>query len=48
VHTLSKLILQGVLASEIGKTFALEQFGLAVAAAEQPARGGKILLAIGS
>jgi NADPH2:quinone reductase len=46
VRTVSGLIREGVLASEIGDSFPLEEVVAAVQAAETPGRGGKILLNI--
>ncbi|MDA0810342.1 MAG: zinc-dependent alcohol dehydrogenase family protein [Planctomycetota bacterium] len=46
VRTVSGLIREGVLASEIGESFQLEDIGSAVRAAETSGRGGKILLNI--
>lgn len=46
VRTVGKLIRSGVLASEVGQVFPLEQVGEAVRAAERTARGGKVLLTI--
>lgn len=48
VRTVSGLIREGVLASEIGSSFSLEEIVSAVQAAEVPGRGGKILLNIGT
>lgn len=47
-RTLTSLIQRGVLASEIGQTFSLDQVQAAVRAAEQPGHGGKVLLRIGN
>ncbi len=47
VRTLTRLILDGVLASEVGRTFALTDIAEAVRTAEKVARGGKVLLKIG-
>jgi len=44
---LSQLIRAGVLRSEVGATFPLEQFQTAVRQAAQPGRQGKVLLRIG-
>jgi NADPH:quinone reductase-like Zn-dependent oxidoreductase len=41
------LLKQGILTSEVGATFALEDIHAAVRAAEQPGRTGKVLLQIG-
>ena len=46
VRTVSRLIREGVLASEIGDSFSLEEITAAVQAAEKPGRGGKVLLKI--
>ncbi len=46
VRTVSGLIREGVLASEIGKSFPLNEVVSAVQAAEAPGRGGKVLLNI--
>jgi NADPH:quinone reductase-like Zn-dependent oxidoreductase len=43
IRTISNLMLEGVLVSEVGETFSLEQFEAAVQSAEKPARGGKTL-----
>jgi NADPH:quinone reductase len=48
VRTVSGLIREGVLASEIGSRFSLDEIVSAVQAAEVPGRGGKILLNIGT
>jgi NADPH:quinone reductase-like Zn-dependent oxidoreductase len=45
---LSQLIRAGVLSSEVGTTFPLEQIQAAVRQAAQPGRQGKVLLRIGS
>jgi NADPH:quinone reductase-like Zn-dependent oxidoreductase len=47
VRTLTRLILDGVLASEVGQMFSLTQIAEAVGTAERAARGGKVLLKIG-
>ncbi len=47
VRTLTGLILDGVLASEVGRTFPLADVAEAVRTAEKVARGGKVLLKIG-
>ena len=47
VRSVSGLIREGVLASEIGASFPLEEINAAVQAAETPDRGGKVLLNIG-
>jgi len=46
VRTLSKLLVSGVMESEIAATYPLEEVAEGVAASERPARGGKILLRI--
>ncbi|MGZ0172560.1 MAG: zinc-dependent alcohol dehydrogenase family protein [Planctomycetales bacterium] len=46
VRTVSGLIREGVLASEIGSSFSLDEVVSAVQAAEVPGRGGKVLLNI--
>jgi len=46
VRTVSGLIRAGVLASEIGASFSLEEITTAVQTAEMPGRGGKVLLNI--
>lgn len=46
VRTVSGLIREGVLASEIGKSFPLDEVVSAVQTAETPGRGGKVLLNI--
>ncbi len=46
VKTITRLMREGVLVSEVGETFPLEEITDAVRAAEQPARGGKVLLRI--
>ncbi len=48
IRTLSGLILEGVLVSEVGESFPLEKIGEAVRTADQPGRGGKTLLRIGN
>lgn len=47
VRTLTNLILEGVLKSEVGATFPMEQIADAVRMAEAPGRGGKALLKLG-
>lgn len=47
IRTISGLILDGVLASEIGESFPLTQVADAVRAAERPGKRGKVLLKIG-
>ena len=46
VRAIKRLMREGVLVSEVGQTFPLDQITEAVRAAEQPARGGKVLLHI--
>lgn len=46
IRRISQLIRAGVLSSEVGQTFPLEQIGEAVRAAEQTGRAGKVLLRI--
>jgi NADPH:quinone reductase-like Zn-dependent oxidoreductase len=46
VRTIAQLMREGVLVSEVGQTFPLEEIGAAVQTAEQKARGGKVLLRI--
>jgi NADPH:quinone reductase len=46
IRTLSGLILEGVLVSDVGESFPLERIADAVRAAERPGRGGKTLLKI--
>jgi NADPH:quinone reductase len=46
VRTVSGLIREGVLASEISASFSLEEITAAVQTAEMPGRGGKVLLNI--
>ena len=46
VKTITRLMREGVLLSEVGQTFPLEEVTDAVRAAEQPVRGGKVLLRI--
>ncbi len=48
IKTISGLILEGVLVSDVGESFPLERIADAVRAAEQPGRGGKTLLRIAS
>jgi len=48
VRALTKLILEGVLASEVAVSFSLDSIGEAVTAAERVGRTGKILLKIDS
>lgn len=48
VRTITRLILDGVLSSEIGETFPLAQIADAVRAAEHPGKRGKVLLRIGN
>jgi NADPH:quinone reductase-like Zn-dependent oxidoreductase len=47
VRTLTRLILDGVLASDVGHTFTLTEIAEAVKSAEKVGRGGKVLLKIG-
>jgi NADPH:quinone reductase-like Zn-dependent oxidoreductase len=42
------LIRDGVLATEVGQTFGLDQIAEAAKLAEQPGRGGKVLLRVAS
>jgi NADPH:quinone reductase len=46
VRTLTGLIVEGVLVSKVGESFALENIAEAVKAAEKVGRGGKVLLKI--
>lgn len=46
VRHVTKLIRAGVLASEVGESFPLDQIADAVKQSEQPGRGGKVLLQI--
>jgi NADPH:quinone reductase-like Zn-dependent oxidoreductase len=46
VRRVTALIRAGVLTSEVGEAFPLEEIAAAVRTAEQPARGGKVLLRI--
>jgi NADPH:quinone reductase len=48
VSSITGLVKKGVLASEIGHVFELDDVGDAVEDAERPARGGKTLIRIGS
>lgn len=48
IREVSKLIQQGMLTSDIGEVFPLDQIANAVHAAETPGRAGKVLLRIGS
>lgn len=48
IRTISSLIREGVLTSDVGETFPLEQIADAVRAAEAPGKPGKVLLRIGS
>ncbi len=48
VRRITKLILEGILASEIRATFDLEQASAAVIAAEMPATSGKVLFKAGA
>lgn len=47
VRTLTNLILEGVLTSEVGTTYGMDSIAEAVRTAEQPGRGGKVLLKLG-
>ena len=40
-----RLIAEGILSSEVGQTYPLEQFREALAQSTRPGRGGKVLLA---
>ena len=44
VKTITRLIRDGVLRSEVGRTYRLEEINEAVREAQKPARGGKVLL----
>ena len=46
VRQITRLMLSGVLVSEVGETYPLDQIAEAVKQAEKPARGGKVLLQI--
>lgn len=46
VRTITKLILEGVLASDIGERFTLDQVPAALAAAQQVGRSGKVLITL--
>ncbi len=46
VRTITKLIQEGVLASDIGQRFTLDQIHSAIATAQQPGRGGKVLITL--
>lgn len=46
IRTITRLILDGVLTSEVGETFPLTQVADAVQAAERPGKRGKVLLKI--
>jgi NADPH:quinone reductase-like Zn-dependent oxidoreductase len=48
IRTVSRLIQEGVLTSQIGAVFPLDQVRDAVLAAEKPDRSGKVLLRLGS
>ncbi len=48
IRSISRLILDGVLTSDIGETFPLEKISEAVRAAESPGKAGKVLLRISS
>lgn len=47
-RNVASLIREGVLQSEVGQTFAMDQIADAVRVADQPGRAGKILLRLGS
>lgn len=47
IRKLTRLILEGVLVSDVGENFPLDRIVEAVRTAEQPGRGGKTLLRIG-
>lgn len=47
VRTLTNLILEGILVSEVGDSYPLERIAEAVTTAEKVGRGGKVLLKIG-
>jgi NADPH:quinone reductase-like Zn-dependent oxidoreductase len=47
IRTVGKLIREGVLASEVGRSFTLPEIKAAAIEAEREARGGKVLLRIG-
>jgi len=47
IRTISSLMLEGVLVSEVGGAFSLDQFSEALTSAERPARGGKSLFRMG-
>lgn len=46
VSSITRLMREGILVSEVGETYPLEQIAEAVRTAEQKARGGKVLLKI--
>jgi NADPH:quinone reductase-like Zn-dependent oxidoreductase len=48
VRTVGSLIKEGVLLSEVGRSYSLDQISDAVVEAERVAKGGKVLLRIGS
>ena len=48
IRTVSRLIQEGVLTSQIGEVFPMDRIGDAVRAAEAPGRTGKVLLRLGS
>ncbi|MBW3538972.1 MAG: zinc-dependent alcohol dehydrogenase family protein [Planctomycetes bacterium] len=48
VRTIARLMKAGVLVSPVGEIYPLEEISTAVRKAEEPARGGKVLLRIGS
>jgi NADPH:quinone reductase-like Zn-dependent oxidoreductase len=45
---IGRLLRQGVLATEVGASFPLDEVGAAVRQAAAPGRAGKVLLRIGS
>jgi NADPH:quinone reductase-like Zn-dependent oxidoreductase len=47
VRQVAKLVKRGLLTSEIGKTYSLQDVSAAVLEAERPGRSGKVLLKIG-
>jgi hypothetical protein len=47
-RSIGRLLREGVLTSEVEKTFPLEQVREAVRLAEQPGRHGKVLLRLGT
>jgi NADPH:quinone reductase-like Zn-dependent oxidoreductase len=48
IRTVSRLIQEGVLTSQIGESFTLDRISDAVRAAEAPGRSGKVLLRLGN